>query len=148
MNPRCHQPNDRILLDFSLMIEDVSMRQLFMWNVLIASTNQAVVDSLQSHLRSHEFHVATVNTAESVMMEMQGYPSVTVIGEEINCQPGFRVSEWFRGIGGRSAVMVIGDTEAQSVVDALDAGADDFVTNETDVREMLCRIRALLRRFS
>jgi DNA-binding response OmpR family regulator len=117
-------------------------------NVVIASTNSAVVQGLELKLRSHDFSVVTFDSAESVMTQLaQSDSTLALIGEEIDCQPGFRVSSWFRDKGGRGAVIVIGDDEPQAAIDALDAGADDYISREADFRELICRIRALMRRF-
>lgn len=116
--------------------------------VLIASTNPAVVQSLGQELRSHNFQVDTADSAESVMVRLQeNDPAITLIDEAIDAQPGFRVSSWLKNNGGRSGVIVIGEDETESMLNALDGGADDFVRKSTDIREVMCRVRALLRRY-
>ena len=118
--------------------------------VLIASANPVAMQEMEERLRGHDFEVKTANSAEAAMSQMSGGkdPVVTLIDEEIDCQPGsFRVTSWFKKNGGRTAVIIVGDDQPNSAVEALDAGADDFVTQATDFREVICRIRALLRRF-
>jgi two-component system, OmpR family, KDP operon response regulator KdpE len=117
-------------------------------NVVIASTNAAVVQGLELKLRSHDFSVVTYDSAETFMGQLaQSDPTVTLIGEEMDCQPGFRISRWFRDNAGRGAVIVMGADQPESAIDALEAGADDYISREADFRELICRIRALLRRF-
>ena len=120
-----------------------------MAHVLIASTNAAVVTGLEEQLRSHDFSVITSNDAETVMSRLSNKDAtVAVIGEEIDCQPGFRVSTWVKDQGHGSAVIIMGeDDQPVAAIDALDAGADDYISNRTDLRELVCRIKALLRRF-
>jgi DNA-binding response OmpR family regulator len=123
-----------------------------MRDVLIASSNTAIAADLEYGLRANHFMVQRADSAELVMRHLTGdltgdEPLVTIISDEIDCQPGFRVSTWFKNNGGRSPIVIIGEPNAESIATALDAGADDFVTERTDFREVLCRIRALLRRF-
>ena len=59
---------------------------------------------------------------------------------------GIRVIEGLRGWTEVPILVVSGRTDSADKVDALDAGADDYVTKPFAIDELLARIRALSRR--
>ncbi len=59
---------------------------------------------------------------------------------------GIEVIQAIRGWSEAPILVVSGRTGAADKVDALDAGADDYVTKPFSVEELLARIRALTRR--
>ena len=59
---------------------------------------------------------------------------------------GIEVIEGLRGWSQVPILVVSGRTGAADKVDALDAGADDYVTKPFSMDELLARIRALTRR--
>ena len=59
---------------------------------------------------------------------------------------GVRVIEALRGWSSAPIIVVSGRTGSGDKVDALDAGADDYVTKPFQIDELLARLRALTRR--
>lgn len=60
---------------------------------------------------------------------------------------GVELCKQFRSRGGKTPViMLTGKTTTSDKEQGLDSGADDYMTKPCDVRELLARIRALLRR--
>lgn len=72
-----------------------------------------------------------------------------VLDWELPDMSGVELCRHYRETGGSGGVLVVsGRTSAHDKSDALDAGADDYVTKPYSVRELRSRVNALLRRTS
>jgi two-component system KDP operon response regulator KdpE len=93
------------------------------------------------------FVVADAETGETAL-EMLREEKFDLILLDIN-MPGLSGLETCRAIRDRSDVGILMLTvrdRAEDKIEALDAGADGYVTKPFDVNELLARIRATLRR--
>ena len=91
--------------------------------------------------------VADAETGEAAMERVRD-EKFDLILLDIN-MPGLSGLETCRAIRARSDVSIIMLTvrdRAEDKIEALDAGADGYVTKPFDVNELLARIRATLRR--
>src|ERR1043166_7441971 len=80
--------------------------------------------------------LAMVNTYDAIMLDL-----VLPDGH------GIPLLQWLRREGRDTPVMVLtGNTERATLVQAFDAGADDFLTKPVESEEFAARVRALVRR--
>jgi two-component system KDP operon response regulator KdpE len=118
-----------------------------MARVLIVDDDAQLLRALRINLTAHRHTVTTAaDGASGLRAAASSSPELVVVDLGLPDMDGVAVVE---GIRGWSAVPIIvlsaRDTEA-SKVDALDAGADDYVTKPFGVNELLARMRAALRR--
>ncbi len=102
---------------------------------------------LRSTLSSLGFIVADADTGEAALERVRE-EKFDLILLDIN-MPGLSGLETCRAIRARSDVGILMLTvrdRAEDKIEALDAGADGYVTKPFDVNELLARIRATLRR--
>jgi two-component system KDP operon response regulator KdpE len=103
--------------------------------------------ALAISLRARGFDVDTATTGEEGLEQAaHGHPDVVVLDLGL---PGIDGLDVLRGLRGWTTVPVIVLSARHgepSKVDALDAGADDYVTKPFGMDELLARLRALLRR--
>ena len=76
----------------------------------------------------------------------QAHPDIVLLDLGMPHLDGIRVIEALRGWTDAPIIVVSGRTGSADKVDALDAGADDYVTKPFQVDELLARLRALARR--
>jgi two-component system response regulator RegX3 len=118
-----------------------------MTRVLIVEDEEAMAAPLAFLLEREGFEAAIAGTGPDGLAEFdRGGADIVLLDLML---PGMNGIEVFKELRARSAVPVImvtaRDTEVDRVV-GLELGADDYVTKPYSARELIARIRAVLRR--
>jgi two-component system, OmpR family, KDP operon response regulator KdpE len=115
--------------------------------VLVVDDEPQIVRALTTNLRARGYDVASATTGEEALRAAADRPpDVVVLDLGL---PGIDGIEVIRGLRGWTTVPIIvlsvrdGETDK---VEALDAGADDYVTKPFGMSELLARMRAAVRR--
>lgn len=116
--------------------------------VLLIEDDNAIREIIENYLTEHGMRVATVADRASVEQYFtSGKPDILILDLQLGKDDGLDV---LRAVRSRSDVPIIITTghrrdEVDRVV-GLELGADDYVTKPFGLRELLARIRAVLRR--
>ncbi len=116
-------------------------------HVLVVDEDPAVCKLVSEYLGNNDFRVTAVNTAPQVL-EMLSREAIDILLMEprLRGEDGLRLTRAIRDSSRLPIVMVSGRAEEADRVMALEFGADDYVTKPFSPRELLARIRAVLRR--
>lgn len=115
--------------------------------LLIADDDPQLVRALRITLAAHGYDViAASDGAEAVTLAAQSHPDIILLDLGMPLLDGMEVIHALRGWTRAPIIVVSGRTGSADKIDALDAGADDFVTKPFQVDELLARLRALARR--
>ena len=115
--------------------------------ILVADDDPQLVRALRIALAAHGYEVvAAADGAAAVTLAAQAHPDIVLLDLGMPHLDGIRVIEALRGWTDAPIIVVSGRTGSADKVDALDAGADDYVTKPFQVDELLARLRALARR--
>lgn len=115
--------------------------------LLIADADPQLVRALRITLAAHGYDViAASDGAEAITLAAQAHPDIILLDLGMPRLDGMEVIHALRGWTQAPIIVVSGRTGSADKVDALDAGADDFVTKPFQVDELLARLRALARR--
>ena len=115
--------------------------------VLVVDDEPQILRALGTNLRGAGYEVDTADTAHSALAQATARPPDAVILDLI--LPDRRGTEVCRELRRWTEVPILvlsAVGEEREKVDALDAGADDYVTKPFGVDELLARLRAALRR--
>jgi len=115
--------------------------------ILVVDDEPQLRRALRSTLSALGFVVADAETGEAALERVRE-EQFDLILLDVN-MPGISGLETCRALRARSDVSIIMLTvrdRAEDKIEALDAGADGYVTKPFDVNELLARIRATLRR--
>jgi two-component system, OmpR family, response regulator RegX3 len=115
--------------------------------VLVVEDEESFSDPLSYMLRNEGFEVAVAPTGPEALEEFDRHGADLVLLDLM--LPGLPGTEVCRQLRNRSAVPVIMLTAKDSEIDkvvGLELGADDYVTKPFSSRELVARIRAVLRR--
>jgi two-component system response regulator RegX3 len=115
--------------------------------ILVVEDEESFSDALGFMLRREGFEVAVATTGPDALVEFARSPADLVLLDLM--LPGMSGTDVCRAIRTRSRVPIIMVTAKDSEIDkvlGLELGADDYVTKPFSSRELVARIRAVLRR--
>lgn len=115
--------------------------------VLIVEDDPDVRSSTAEYLASHDFEVDVADCGDAMRTALEkAVPSVVLLDLKLPGEDGLSLA---RSLRERYDVAIIMVTAADAVVDrvvGLEVGADDYVAKPFDLRELLARIKSVLRR--
>ncbi|MDQ0727099.1 response regulator [Microbacterium sp. W4I20] len=115
--------------------------------LLIADDDPQMVRALRITLAAHGYEVVVApDGAAAIAAAAQTHPDLIMLDLGMPRLDGIEVIQALRGWTNVPIIVVSGRTGSADKVEALDAGADDFVTKPFQVDELLARLRALSRR--
>lgn len=115
--------------------------------ILIADDDPQIVRALRITLRASGYDViAAADGATAIQAAIEQKPDLYMIDLGMPNLDGVEVITAVRGWSTAPILVVSGRTGSADKVEALDAGADDYVTKPFAIDELLARIRALGRR--
>ncbi|MDQ0643906.1 response regulator [Microbacterium murale] len=115
--------------------------------LLIADDDPQMVRALRITLSAHGYDVvAAADGAAAIAAAAQTHPDIILLDLGMPRLDGIEVIHALRGWTTAPIIVISGRTGSADKVEALDAGADDFVTKPFQVDELLARLRALSRR--
>lgn len=116
--------------------------------ILIVEDERAVARGLEYGLRAEGFEVLLANTGQSALaMARRESPHLLLLDIRLPDISGFDVCRQLRSEGRRLPILMLTarDEEVDKVL-GLELGADDYLVKPFSLRELISRIRALLRR--
>lgn len=115
--------------------------------ILIADDDPQILRALRIILGAKGYRVITAaNGAEAVSAAVDEQPDMFLLDLGMPQLDGIEVIQGIRGWSQAPILVVSGRTGAADKVQALDTGADDYITKPFAIDELLARIRALTRR--
>jgi DNA-binding response OmpR family regulator len=117
--------------------------------VLIVEDDPAILRGLSDNLRFFERHdVLTASDGETgYHLAMEKKPDLVILDLMLPKMSGFEICRKLRTEGFTAPILMLtARSEESDQVLGLDLGADDYVTKPFSIRELLARVRALLRR--
>ncbi|WP_125100801.1 response regulator transcription factor [Leucobacter chromiireducens] len=115
--------------------------------ILIADDDPQLLRALRITLTAQGYAVLTaVDGASAISTAIAEHPELLILDLGMPNLDGVEVIHAVRGWSQAPILVVSGRAGTADKVDALDAGADDYLTKPFSVEELLARVRALTRR--
>jgi two-component system, OmpR family, KDP operon response regulator KdpE len=106
-----------------------------------------IVRALRINLRARQYEVDTAQTgAEALATAAHHPPDLVILDLGLPDLDGMEVIGGLRGWTDAPIIVLSGRADSMDKVEALDAGADDYVTKPFGMDELLARMRAVTRR--
>ncbi len=118
-----------------------------MTRVLIVDDEPAIVRLVRDYLERAGFDVsAAANGEEALRLFTRERPDLVILDLTLPLMDGLDVARAMRRAGDVPIIMLTARTEEADRVAGLELGADDYVTKPFSAREIVARVRAVLRR--
>jgi two-component system KDP operon response regulator KdpE len=115
--------------------------------VLVVDDEPQIVRALAINLRARHYEVTTAASgSEALVVAARHPPDVVLLDLGLPDLDGVDVIGGLRGWTNVPIIVLSGRTGGSDKVDALDAGADDYVTKPFGMDELMARLRAVSRR--
>jgi two-component system KDP operon response regulator KdpE len=115
--------------------------------VLVVDDEPALVRALAINLRARAWDVVTASDGRTALsVAASRHPDVVILDLGLPDIDGVDVIRGLRGWSRVPIIVLSARQDSQDKVEALDAGADDYVTKPFGMDELLARLRAAARR--
>ena len=115
--------------------------------VLVVEDDAAISNLIRTTLETQEYQYHTAQNGSGALMEVVSYhPDVVILDLGCRIWMVWISLKKIRSFSTMPIIVVSARTEDQDKVDALDAGADDYLTKPFSIDEFLARLRVALRR--
>jgi len=115
--------------------------------VLVVDDEPQILRALRINLKAREYHVDVAATGtEALEIAGRHPPDLVILDLGLPDLDGVEVIAGLRGWTKAPIIVLSGRADSTDKVEALDAGADDYITKPFGVEELLARMRAALRR--
>ena len=108
-----------------------------------------ITQLLANYLQSHGYRVTQLHQGRALMELMAAdAPALVLLDLGLPGEDGFSIARQLREHWRCGLVIVTGRGDSVDKIVGLEVGADDYVTKPFDLRELLARIKAVLRRLT
>jgi two-component system KDP operon response regulator KdpE len=115
--------------------------------ILVVDDEQPILRALSANLRARGYDVDTADNGELALnLAARHHPEAVVLDLGLPGMSGIEVIQGLRGWSNVPIIVLSARGEEASKVQALDTGADDYVTKPFGMDELLARLRAAVRR--
>ena len=117
--------------------------------ILVVEDDAPVRNLITTTLKAHEYKFITAQNGNNAIMEASSHnPDIVLLDLGLPDMDGVEVIERIRTWSDMPIIVISARSEDKDKIDALDAGADDYLTKPFSVEELLARLRVTQRRLS
>jgi len=117
--------------------------------ILVVDDEPQITRVLRTTLSSHGYEIRVANDPEAALDVFSDWPPELIITDlSMPTMSGIDLTKKVRAKSDVPIIVLSVRGEERSKIQALDAGADDYVTKPFNMNELLARVRANLRRFT
>ena len=117
--------------------------------IIIVEDDPGISKYLQAALRSHGYDILLAPDGKTALEMIASHcPDVLLLDLGLPDMDGIAIIEKVRGWSGMPIIVISARNEDKDKIEALDAGADDYVTKPFSVDELLARLRVTQRRLA
>ena len=117
--------------------------------ILVVEDDTPVRNLIVTTLKTHEYRFLTAqNGAEAIMMASSHNPAVVFLDLGLPDMDGIDVIRQIRSWSNMPIIVISARSDDADKIEALDTGADDYLTKPFSVDELLARLRVTIRRLS
>ena len=117
--------------------------------ILVVEDDAPVRNLMTTTLKAHDYRYITAANGEAAIMEASSHnPDIVLLDLGLPDLDGVEVIKRIRTWSNMPIIVISARSEDTDKLDALDAGADDYLTKPFSVEELLARLRVTQRRLA
>lgn len=117
--------------------------------ILVVEDDAPVRNLITTTLKTHEYKYRTAENGESAIMEASSHnPDIVLLDLGLPDIDGVEVIRRIRSWSNMPIIVISARSEDSDKIEALDAGADDYLTKPFSIEELLARLRVTQRRLA
>ena len=118
-------------------------------NVLVVEDDASIRNLITTTLKAHEYKYLSAYNGNSALLEASTHnPDVILLDLGLPDMDGIEVIQKVRSFSLVPIIVISARSEDDDKIQALDAGADDYLTKPFSVDELLARLRVTQRRLA
>ena len=115
--------------------------------ILVVEDDTSVRNLITTTLKAHEYRYLTAPDGQSAILEASSHnPDIVLLDLGLPDIDGVEIIKKIRTWSNMPIIVISARSEDTDKIDALDAGADDYLTKPFSVEELLARLRVTQRR--
>jgi two-component system OmpR family response regulator len=116
-------------------------------HILVVDDQQAICDLVQEYLTDEGYRVSTAHDGPGMRRVLNQSPADLVILDlMLPGEDGLTLARWLRSESGIGIIILTGRAETVDRIIGLEMGADDYLPKPFHLRELLARVKSVLRR--
>ena len=116
-------------------------------HILVVDDQQEICDLVREYLTDEGFRVSTANDGSGLREEMaRGPVDLVILDLVLRGEDGLQLARELRNQSDIGIIMLTGRGETVDRIIGLEMGADDYLSKPFHLRELLARVRSVLRR--
>ena len=117
--------------------------------ILVVEDDTSVRNLMTTALKIHDYRYITASNGENAIMEASTHnPDIIMLDLGLPDIDGVEVIKRIRTWSDTPIIVISARNEDSDKIEALDSGADDYLTKPFSVEELLARLRVITRRLS
>ena len=117
--------------------------------ILVVEDDKPVQNLMTTTLKAHDYKYLTAMNGETAILEASSHnPDIILLDLGLPDMDGIEVIKKIRTWSSVPIIIISARSEDMDKVEALDAGADDYLTKPFSVEELLARLRVTERRLA
>ena len=117
--------------------------------ILVVEDDNSIKNLMTTTLRTHEYRYLTAQNGQAAILEASSHnPDIVLLDLGLPDMDGIEVIRNIRSWSNMPIIVISSRSEDVDKIEALDAGADDYLTKPFSVEELLARLRVTQRRLS
>ncbi len=117
--------------------------------ILVVEDDNSVKNLITTTLKAHDYRYITAPNGDDAILEASSHnPDIVLLDLGLPDMDGVDVIKKIRTWSNMPIIVISARSEDNDKIEALDAGADDYITKPFSVEELLARLRVTQRRLN